>query len=125
METMLAKRVKSILVVDDEDQCRLTMKWLLESIDYSVEVASSAEEALSLFKPEQHDLVVTDNSMTGMTGGEMALRMKQRSPRTTILMYTALPPENLSSVDLCIEKPAPLAVIREAISQLLEAKDRK
>src|ERR1019366_1997415 len=37
---------------------------------YAVDSVHSAEEALALFDPEIHDLVITDNSILGMTGTE-------------------------------------------------------
>src|SRR5204862_3187428 len=83
--------MKTILLVDDADDCRVTTKWFLTNFGYAVDSVRSAEEALVLFNPEIHDLVVTDNSMRGMTGAEMAHIIKLRSPSTPVLMYTGLP----------------------------------
>lgn len=63
---------KTILLVDDHDEYRVMAKWFLISFGFIVESARTATEALALFDPETHDLVITDNSMPGMSGAEMA-----------------------------------------------------
>jgi len=84
--------MKTVLLADDGDTSRVTTKWFLNNFGYSVDCARSAEEALALFDPKIHDIVVTDNLMPGMTGAEMAHIIKLRSPRTPVLMYTGKPP---------------------------------
>jgi CheY-like chemotaxis protein len=117
------RTVKTILLVDDEDESRITTKWFLTNFGYVVDSASGAEEALALFDPKIHDVVVTDNSMPGMTGAEMAHVIKLRSPSTPVLMYTGLAPENLSCVDLVIERPAHMLALKEGVDKLLAGKD--
>jgi CheY-like chemotaxis protein len=51
------------LLVDDADQIRLIMKFFFSNFGYEVDSARSAEEALALFDPAIHNLVITDNSM--------------------------------------------------------------
>jgi len=41
-----------------------------------------------LFDPKLHDVVLTDNSMPGMTGAEMAHIIKLPLACTPVLMYT-------------------------------------
>ena len=108
-----------ILLVDDMDDFRMTMKWFLTSHDYAVDSASSAEEAISLFRPEVHQLVMTDNSMPGMTGAELAQILKRLSPSTPILMHTGSPPTDQTFLDVVIQKPARLFVLKAAIDKLL------
>ena len=109
----------TILLVDDMDATRITMKWFLNNFDYPVVTARSAEEAVSLFDPKIHSLVLTDNSMPGMTGAELAQFVKERSPSTLVLMYTGKPPINRAYLDFLIQKPAHLLVIKEALDKLL------
>jgi CheY-like chemotaxis protein len=119
MEGRPIDSLKSILLVDDDDPCRITTKWFLTHFGYAVDSARSAEEALALFGPQLHDLVVTDNRMSGMTGAEMAHIIKMRSPSTPVLMHTALPPDDQSCLDGVIQKPAHLLALTEAIARLL------
>jgi len=112
----------TILLVDDRDAFRATTVELLSSIGFTVESARSAEAALLLFDQDTHDVVVTDNSMPGMSGAEMAHIIKLRSPSTPILMYTAQPPADTSSLDLVIQKPAPVGALKQGLEKLLAHK---
>ncbi len=109
---------RTILLVDDSDDNRVTTKWFLSNFGYAVESAPSAEQALQLFDPKVHDIVVTDNSMPGMTGAEMAHIIKLRSQSTPVLMYTSLAPADTSCVDLVIERPANLLKLKDGVDRL-------
>ena len=110
---------QTILLVDDQDQLRLTTKWFLVSFGYVVESVPNAQEALAIFDPRIHDLVITDNTMPGMTGVEMAHVLKLRSPSTPILMHTGNPPEDQSCLDAVIQRPVHLLTLKEAAERLL------
>ncbi len=110
---------RTILLVDDEDEIRVTTKWFLSNFGFAVESARNAEEALALFDPKTHDVIVTDNSMPGMTGAEMAHVIKLRSPSTPVLMYTGRLPEDVSCLDLVIQKPAHMLALKEGVDKLL------
>jgi len=112
----------TILLVDDHDAFRVTTVELLSSFGFTVESARSAEAALLLFDPNTHDVVLTDNSMPGMSGAEMAHIIKLRSPTTPVMMYTANPPEDKSCLDLVIRKPAPVLALTQGVRMLLAAK---
>ena len=122
MTRSLPAPVKTILLVDDGDDIRVTTKWFLTSFGYAVGAARTAEEALALFNPTIHDLVVTDNVMPGMTGAEMAHVIKLRSPSTPVLMYSGNPPDDRACLDLVIQRPTHLLTLREAVEKLLAEK---
>jgi CheY-like chemotaxis protein len=117
-----APNIKTVLVVDDNDESRVLMKLFLNTVGYTADSARSAEEALSRFNSKTHDLVLTDNSMPGMTGLEMAHIIKLRSPGTPVIMYTGNPPKDRSCVDFVIPKPAHLLEIKEVIDKWFEAR---
>ena len=112
----------SVLLVDNEDNRRITMKWFLTSFGLVVDSARCAEEALALFDPKVHDLVVTDNAMRGMSGHEMAYVIKLRSPSTPVVLCTSRPPEDMSQVDAVLAKPVHLLAVKDAVTQLLMEK---
>jgi CheY-like chemotaxis protein len=78
----LESQLGTVLLVDDDVDIRLLTKLFLNNFGYEVDCANSASEALARFDPALHDLVLTDNTMPGMTGGEMAHVIKLRSPST-------------------------------------------
>jgi len=111
-----------VLLVDDNVDTRLLTKMFLNNFGFEVDSADSAGEALSRFNPTLHDLVLTDNSMPGMTGGEMAHIIKMRSPITPVVMCTGNPPNDVSPLDVVITKPTHLLAIKDAIDKLLPSK---
>lgn len=83
-----------ILVVDDEkDLCEI-LQFNLSSEGFSIEVAYSAEEALT--KPiEKFDLLLLDVMMGGMSGFKLADKIrKEMSLSVPIIFLTAREPEN-------------------------------
>jgi CheY-like chemotaxis protein len=122
MDHTFQAELKTILVVDDRDDCRITTKWFLANFGYAVDSARSAEEALSLFDSKIHDLIITDNSMPGMSGVEMAHVIKLRSPGTPIIMYSGTLPESATCLDVMIKKPAHLLVLKESADRILGAR---
>jgi CheY-like chemotaxis protein len=122
MEEKIVPQLKTVLLVDDNVDMRLLTKMFLNNVGYEVDSANSAVEALARFSPTLHDLVLTDNSMEGMTGGEMAHIIKLRSPSTPVVMCTGDPPNDVSSIDEVIKKPTHLLAIKDAIDKLLAVK---
>ena len=118
---MNPSEVKTILLVDDDDSCRITTKWFLSNFGYAVQSARSGEEALSLFDLGKHDVVITDNSMSGMTGVEMAHIIKLRSPSTPVIMYSGFPPVDQSCLDMVLTRPTHLLHLKEAVDKALRA----
>jgi CheY-like chemotaxis protein len=115
----LEPELRTILLVDDDLDTRLLTKMFLNNFGYEVETANSAGEALARFSPVLHDLVLTDNSMPGMTGGELAQIIKQKSPATPVVMCSGNPPNDCSAIDVVIKKPTYLLAIKDAIDKLL------
>jgi CheY-like chemotaxis protein len=114
------KHAGVILVVDDNTETRLLLKTFFHNFGYEVDSAPDPAEALKCFVPILHDLVVTDNSMPGMTGAEMARIIKMRSPSTPVLMYSGDPPSSCPSVDAVIKKPTSLLLVKDEVEKLLQ-----
>jgi CheY-like chemotaxis protein len=77
-----------ILFVDDEPALQVLGEDLLVEEGYDVVCAASAREALALFAQQGHqvDLVVTDESMPGMTGIELAQQLFKLAPQLPIIL---------------------------------------
>lgn len=78
-----------ILIVDDEKNAREGMKWALETPEWTVDVAASAEAALAHLETNQADLVVTDLKMPGMDGLQLLERVKAEDPTVEVIVITA------------------------------------
>jgi len=79
-----------ILFVDDEEMLAEMGKSMLERLGYQVTVRSSSLEALAIFEnqPDMFDLVITDQTMPGLTGSDLARRMLQIRPGMPIILCT-------------------------------------
>ena len=77
-----------ILYLDDEDALVLLARRLLERLGYQVAGFSSASEALAAFEagPDQFDLVLSDLSMPGITGIDVARRVLEIRPGMPVLL---------------------------------------
>jgi two-component system, cell cycle sensor histidine kinase and response regulator CckA len=77
----------SILLVDDEDTVRRVTGRLLTRLGYQVRAAADGSEALRIVEEEgeSFDLVLTDIVMPGLSGIQMAERLRERLPDQRIL----------------------------------------
>ena len=89
-EVVVSGGRERILFVDDEELLLEMNKNILERLGYDVTAILSSCEALEVFrnKPNEFDLVVTDQTMPGMTGLDLAKRMLQIRPDTPIILAT-------------------------------------
>lgn len=84
-----------ILVVDDEQDLLEILKFNLETEGYTVDTATSAEEAMTM-DIASYDLLLLDVMMGGMSGFAMARRLKENAATGTvpIIFLTARDTEN-------------------------------
>jgi len=112
---------KHILLVDDEQDVRDTLKLLLELDEHAVVEAKNGREALEMFTQDPFDLVISDYMMPEMRGDELAANIKRLAPSQPILMLTGSleMTEGCSpQVDAVLRKPFSLADLRRAIAGL-------
>ena len=85
----MAKNCK-ILVIDDDENSRITISDLLAEDGYEVIVASSGEEALEKVHTEKPAVALLDIRLPDMDGYEVCRRIKENEGLSTkIIMYTA------------------------------------
>jgi signal transduction histidine kinase len=77
-----------LLVVDDEESLRITTAAILEKEGYSVDTASSGDEAISLLAEKDYDLVLTDLHMEGGDGLSVLNQIRRHSPLTISVVLT-------------------------------------
>ncbi len=80
-----------ILVADDDPAILDTIASMLRTKGYDVDIANDGEEALAMFDPMRHSLVLTDVEMPRMTGIELrdALANDPTSAKIPVLLATA------------------------------------
>lgn len=79
----------TILVIDDEESNLLAMKKILEQEAYQVATARQAAMALTLFRRQPFDLVLTDLRMPGVSGLELLRTIRKENSSVPVVMLTA------------------------------------
>jgi FixJ family two-component response regulator len=86
-----------ISVVDDDDSVRESLRGLLRSVRFSVEVFASAEDFLNSDRVRQTDCLILDVRMPGMSGLELHRRLVASHPEMPVIFITAHGDEELRS----------------------------
>ncbi|MBW2513401.1 MAG: sigma-54-dependent Fis family transcriptional regulator [Deltaproteobacteria bacterium] len=81
--------METILIVDDEKNYPPILSAVLEEEGFETLTAYSGEEALSVLKNSDVDLVLTDMKMPSMDGIELLERIKEKDPGLPVIMMTA------------------------------------
>ncbi|MFT6317111.1 MAG: signal transduction histidine kinase/ActR/RegA family two-component response regulator [Candidatus Azotimanducaceae bacterium] len=81
---------KHILVIDDEVSLVYYLRELLRRKGYEVTVASDSHEAWDIFSadPDKYDLVITDQTMPGLSGVQLAAKMLTLRENLPIVLCT-------------------------------------
>jgi response regulator RpfG family c-di-GMP phosphodiesterase len=117
-----------LLIVDDESEIRNVLCELLGH-EHECAAASSAEEALERLGAGAFHLIISDITMSGMSGLEMIPHVSQISPETVVLMISGM-----QTIESAIEalrvgafdyimKPFDLRQVEAAVKRALEHYD--
>ena len=123
--TTFRKRRGTLLIVDDEDGPRQSLRVIFKD-EYNMLMAEDGPTAIALAQKHPIDVAVLDIRMAGMSGIEVLERLKYVNPSTEVIMMTAFETTDtirqalrLRACDY-INKPFDLATIRAAVSQAMQ-----
>jgi CheY-like chemotaxis protein len=117
-----------VLLVEDEPMVSAYVNELMSGwgLDVVMEKDPRAAARRLSADTEHFDLLVTDQTMPGMTGLALARHAKQHRPRLPVVLYTGnaadIPQVNLSAsgVSRLLRKPIDAVVLRLLLGELLE-----
>ncbi len=97
---------RTILVVDDEPECRETISAMLSADGFAVATAESGEAALRLVDSGlEFHLLLVDFTMPDMTGSELAQAIRARWPSLPVVFLTGSDGEWISGERWVLMKP--------------------
>lgn len=122
-----------LMVVDDEKDIRECLGLLLSQAGYQVTSCGDGAEAWEVFSPRpgEWDLLVTDQTMPGLTGGELVAKVHGLRPELPVIVcsgyYGALGAEEearAAGVSACLRKPVEINLLLAQVAKALDAAAR-
>ncbi len=120
----------TVLIVDDEESFLHIVQVILRRAGYNTLIASSGQEGLELAYSLRPDIIILDDMMPGLSGGEVCMQLK-RDPlmrSIPVIMHSAgakvRSPAYIKQIgaDGALYKPALPSEILEAVGAHLEAR---
>lgn len=114
-----------VLVVDDDPVVGKSFNRVLSQKGYVVVTAANAQEALSKVQDGEYDVVFTDIKMPGMSGIELAERLKIERPWTPVVIVTGFGSTSnqdrarAAGVSSFLQKPLSPEMIEGSLKQAL------
>ena len=126
----ISRGTERILFIDDEEMLTEWGKATLERLGYTVTAMNNSKEALNIFSsdPSRFDLVITDHTMPGITGVQIAREFLKLRPDIPIILCTGhsetVSPEIAKEAGIreYLMKPLAKQELAEAVRRVLDEK---
>lgn len=118
-----------ILIVDDDENIRKTMKAILEDAGYLVDMATNGKEAVQKTNDITYNLALLDIRLPDMEGVELLKLMKNNVPRTRKIMVTGFPSMQNAigainkNADGYLVKPVDVEKLLETVKEQLQLQE--
>jgi DNA-binding response OmpR family regulator len=117
-----------VLIVDDEVMLGDAIARSLTRSGFNVRTAHSGSSALRLIDSCEPRVAILDHRLPDTTGVELAARLRERLPEVAVILMSGavsdVDQEQLKKAGIMVfvNKPVPLAPLRQAVQRLLQAK---
>jgi DNA-binding NtrC family response regulator len=128
---MSGNRKGTILLVDDDENIRETLKAILEQEGYLVDTAGDGAEAIRKSSEKLFHLAVVDMRLPDIMGADLLGKLKARTPKTRKVILTGYPSMDnaIDSVnegaDAYILKPVDAGVLLDSVSKQLRKREEE
>jgi len=118
----------SILIIDDEEGVRITLKKIMEREGYQVDTAGDFANALQLLKANSYDTVVTDIILPGMSGIDLLKAIREKNQELPVIVITGEPNIETAKESIrygaydYIEKPVTKSNLPPVVARSVEKK---
>lgn len=120
---------KQVLIVDDDQAIRESLRKVLEGADYKVAVARDGLEAEALFELRAIDLVLLDLNLPSQSGWDIFERFTTRHPTVPVIIITGMPNQYSTAlaagVGGLLEKPVEAPALLRTVDQLLSESEEE
>ena len=117
-----------ILIVDDSETIRTTLRLTLEFSGYEVAMASDGQKGIDLLRANQYDLVFCDLAMPGIQGTDLIRVVRGELGLTDLPIVVLSAEEREAKMEAleagateCVDKPFSAPQILGLIKRLLSA----
>ena len=123
------KKAKILIIEDEEDVCNL-LKDILTYEGHEVETASNGKRGIEKFKKKVFDMVLTDLGMPGMSGWQVAEKIKGINGNVPIALITGWSIDLKESeikergIDFVIKKPYELDQLVNMVQEGMILRER-
>ncbi len=123
-------RKANILVIEDDQDVSNLLSDVLTNGGHEVETAPNGSQGIEIFEKKEFDLVFTDLGMPGMSGWQVAEKVKSINGRVPVALITGWNAELKQSekkdsyVDLVIYKPFEIKQILNLVQEGMILRER-
>jgi DNA-binding response OmpR family regulator len=114
---------RTVLIVDDDDAIRESLRKLLQAEGYEVRLAANGQEGLDQFDPAKVDLLLLDLNLPAKSGWDLFERFSFINPLLPIIIITGRDNQYklaaAAGVGALMEKPLDVPLLLETIAALL------
>jgi len=127
VQPLIKDKVKTVLLVEDEEIVRNMAEIMLQSLGFKVLVANDGVEAVEMFKRHNNEIhvVLSDLSMPRMNGWGTMLALRRIRPDVPVVLVSGYD-ESKANADGCPErpdvflhKPYQMAELKDAIARAI------
>ncbi len=118
------KKPISVFIVDDDADFAESMTLMLEGHNCEIKLASSGEEAISIFKEQNFDITFMDVKLPGKNGVESFLEIRSIKPNAKVVMMTGYSVDQLLDEAVAngawgiLHKPLDIELVLETLSKV-------
>ena len=127
----LPQIASTVYIVDDDEEVRDSLRWLLEANSYRVRAYASAESFLAEYDEQQPGVLIVDVRMPGMSGLELQEQLIARKSTMPVVFITghgdipmAISTMKKGAVDF-LEKPFDETALREIVGRMFEQANQR
>ncbi len=128
MDPFCEMRKMKILLIDDDEWVRDSLRLFLESEGCHLKALETAEEGLQALKDEKYDLIITDYWLPGMDGLDFLNRIRNSTRDSIKILITAYANHTVAEkakaagIHSLIAKPFSSETFEKVLQQLLGEK---